>query len=314
MNPNRLDNDGILEFIDGQADWALLESNHEKLDEAVARGCDFYLNDSLWAVSVYHVDYRRASASADVDKAMAGERPCFLCKPNRPKQQRIIDWEGYEILANPYPLDALHLTIAAKEHTPQRIEGHILDMARLCRILSDSMVFYNGPRCGASAPDHLHFQAVDKGMADNFELHLPYTATIYKVGKSILVGAAPGTAPYFFFHIVSAKDAELKQLLGKLRPLLINADPEPMVNVMVWKSRRGTNVVIVPRKAHRPTCYGEGEGQMLISPASLEMAGYFNCARAEDAERLDDGKIREIYSEVAYEPMDYWEKLEQSLS
>ena len=226
----------------------MLGENIDKLVKATEDEKVFFIDSTVWEVSACSLSFRKASATADIDKALAGERPCFLCENARPKEQKHIIWEGYDILANPYPLSVLHLTIAAREHTPQLIAPHIHDMARLTRLLPDHAIFYNGPRCGASAPDHMHFQAVDKRLMYNF---------------------------------TSRRDMLM-----------------PMVNILAWKEKKGTSVVIIPRKAHRPACYGTGEDGMLISPATLEMAGFFTCARPEDVDKLNAETVQQIYDDV----------------
>ncbi len=298
-NPDQLNHEVLEYFFAGQIEkWPMLGQNIDLLVESSEKEKEFKIDSSVWSVSVCSFEYRKTSATADVDKALSGERPCFLCENARPIEQKHIIWEGYDILANPYPLSVLHLTIAAHEHQPQLIEPHIRDMARLTRVLPDHAVFYNGPRCGASAPDHLHFQAIDKRMMYNFTVRRDMLMPLMTEGKSSAVLAVRYQAPFPYIHILAAKDSELVPMFKRIMAALPAADPEPMVNVIAWKDRKGTSVVIIPRRAHRPECYGTGEGEILVSPATLEMAGFFTCSRPEDVDKLDEETVQKIYDDV----------------
>lgn len=297
--PFHFDRDVLTDYlIDQKQEWTLFSENFDIFYKAYDRQIQFYLDKSLWEIDVTTLNYRKASATADVDKALRGERKCFLCADNRPPEQFKIEWENYDILVNPYPLSVLHLTIADTRHRPQLISDSIRDMARLTRILPESMLFYNGPRSGASAPDHFHFQAVTESMSKNFASRREILPVLFSQGKSDVRIALRYHAPYPYFHILSAKDADLVNIFRRIMNALPPAAPEPMVNILAWKDRRGTSVVIVPRRAHRPQCYGEGDDQILVSPASLEMAGLFTTVSRKDAERLTEPMIERIYDDV----------------
>ena len=173
-------------------------------------------------------------------------------------------------------------------------------MSQLTRLLPDMTLFYNGPRCGASAPDHFHFQAVHKEIAANYftrsSIGIPLELDC--IGKSTLSVCHKYLAPYTYIHIIAKKDSELIPLFKKAYAALPPADPEPMMNIMAWKSKLGTEVVIVPRRAHRPKCYGTEPGQHLVSPASAELMGWFPLARHEDLETLNEEAIQKIYDDV----------------
>ena len=148
----------IEEFIAAQcAEWPLAGRNFEALKGVEVR----YVELPDRHIKVQFNPARIVSSGAKVDARSLAERPCFLCDANRPSEQRGIEWgDGrYTILVNPFPIFPRHLTIPAAEHTPQRITGRVADMLRLASELEGYTVFYNGPRCGASAPDHMHFQA-----------------------------------------------------------------------------------------------------------------------------------------------------------
>lgn len=298
-NKDRLGHEALEYFFAGQIKlWPMLGENIDKLVKATEDEKVFFIDSNAWKVSACYLSFRKASATADIDKALAGERPCFLCENARPKEQKHIIWEGYDILANPYPLSVLHLTIAAREHIPQLIAPHIHDMARLTRLLPDHAIFYNGPRCGASAPDHMHFQAVDKRLMYNFTSRRDMLMPLRPEGKSTAMMAVRELAPFPYIHILATKDSELLPLFGRVMAALPAGAPEPMVNILAWKEKKGTSVVIIPRKAHRPACYGTYEGGMLISPATLEMAGFFTCARPGDVDKLNAETVQQIYDDV----------------
>lgn len=143
-------------FITAQrAEWPLAARNFDALDGVEVRSIAMPGMD----IKVQFNPARIVSSGAKVDARSLAERPCFLCGKNRPAEQRGIDWRGYTVLVNPFPIFPRHLTIPAVGHTPQRIQGRVADMLALAAELPGYTVFYNGPRCGASAPDHMHFQA-----------------------------------------------------------------------------------------------------------------------------------------------------------
>lgn len=287
--------------------WPLLGDNVGKILKSQARMRETLLGTTNLKAMVQILPYRKASATSDPDKALSGERPCFLCAANRPREQKALPWEGYEILANPYPLGLPHLTIASKEHRPQLIDGAIRDMARLTRVLPDMAIFYNGPRCGASAPDHLHFQAITKSGIDTTWTIDPELTLLKAEGKARLYAIDTDLTPVPFLEIVSAADADMLRIFRRVMSALPSADPEPMVNIWAFNTREGTRIVIIPRRAHRPSCYGTGEGQLLVSPASLEMSGLFTALSPEQAAMLTEEKITEILTEVSLSKDQYKE-------
>lgn len=300
--PDKFYLDDLIETITFQNHkWNLYDKNFKALVTSFDDARSFILEPYSWKIDYFNVSYRKGSASADVDKAISGERPCFLCDDNRPKEQLSFDWGEYELLLNPYPVSLPHLTIPSRSHKPQLMTPDtIRDMARLTRILPDCAIFYNGPRCGASAPDHFHFQAVEKKIAGNMSVRseIKVPIPLAREGKSTLCISHKNLSPFTYLHIISKKDAELIPLFKKAWAALPPADPEPMVNIIAWKSKLGTEVVIIPRRAHRPECYGEEESQMLISPACVELMGWFPISRVEDFNALTEEKVEKIYDDV----------------
>ncbi len=288
-------------FYEDQIDtWPMLDANTEILDEALQNEKEIYFGDCFWIAEKYLLQYRKGSLTADVDKALSGERPCFLCPPARPAEQKTLGWEGYDILVNPYPVAFPHFTIVDRTHSPQLIKGRIKDMARMTRLFEECCVIYNGPRCGASAPDHMHFQALDFNLMRNIFIALENDLTdeIGRLGKSrvFIPRTNAMAAPYIGLDIAADKD--LEQLFSIIYGLLPAGDPEPMMNIAAVKKNSRTILAIFPRRRHRPANYGDGAGQILISPATLEMLGTFPVSRDKELRYLGEKRIMKIYDEV----------------
>ena len=244
---------------------------------------------------------RIVSSGAKVDAASLAARPCFLCGKNRPAQQMGLDWgEHYTVLINPFPIFPRHLTIPDNGHTIQKIEGRIADMISLASELDGYTVFYNGPRCGASAPDHMHFQA---GNTDFLTLPAALEDAEQKViatdGASTL--ALVDSLPLKLFVIDAADAAEGERLFDRLYHALPvpEGEYEPMMNVLAWATPAGVRVAVVPRKRHRPSFYGtEGDDCMLISPASVDMGGVYITPRPVDFERFGADTVSRLLDEL----------------
>lgn len=244
---------------------------------------------------------RIVSSGAKVDAASLAARPCFLCGKNRPAQQMGLDWsDRYTVLINPFPIFPRHLTVPDNGHTIQKIEGRIADMIRLAAELDGYTVFYNGPRCGASAPDHMHFQA---GNTDFLTLPAALEDAEQKViateGASTL--ALVDSLPLKLFVIDATDAAGGERLFDRLyRTLPVpEGEYEPMMNVLAWATPAGVRVAVVPRKRHRPSFYGtEGDNCMLISPASVDMGGVYITPRPVDFRRFGADTLRRLLDEL----------------
>lgn len=239
---------------------------------------------------------RIVSTGADMSKVENGERPCFLCEKNRPKEQLKGEGiEGFDILINPYPIFPVHLTIASKEHA---LQGEMpLEMVDFAARYPGLVAFYNGAKAGASAPDHLHFQAV---RADE----LPLLSEVEKrhpsssVGKKSSAEIMPNAhAP--FVSIVIPPDMEGMKLLAELPKL--HGQDAGLVNTFVWIGSDGVlRSLIFGRKAHRPTqYYAEGEERLLVSPGALDMAGVMILPREEDFQNITAEQVADIYQQVS---------------
>lgn len=243
---------------------------------------------------------RIASSGAKVDKASLAARPCFLCAKNRPEVQEGIDWKDrYTVLINPFPIFRRHLTIPDTTHTDQLISGRIADMMDLAAALEDYTVFYNGPRCGASAPDHMHFQAGNSDFLTIGEaLEDVELKTVATDGEATL--SLVDSLPVKVFVIDSRDHAAAERLFDRLLAAMPvpEGEKEPMLNLLCYPTPAGERLVVVPRKKHRPSCYGTEPGCMLISPASVDVGGVFITPRPEDFEAFDSNAIRDILLEV----------------
>lgn len=244
---------------------------------------------------------RAVSSAAKVDAASLKARKCFLCAANRPAEQRGLAWgDRYTILINPFPIFPRHLTVPDDSHTDQLILGRIADMARLAAELDEYTVFYNGPRCGASAPDHMHFQA---GNSDFLTVAANLDGTELKTiatdGESTLSLSEALPLKMFVIDADSPEAAErLFDRLYKAMPVP-DGESEPMMNILAFATPSGVRIVVVPRKRHRPSFYGtEGDDCMLISPASVDMGGVFITPRLADFERFDADTVRRLIDEL----------------
>lgn len=258
----------------------------------------------------------RRIKSATADISQIGRRECFLCKKNRPQDQ-LSQGKGrnFTVLANPYPVLENHTTIVANAHVPQTFLPQLDTMQDIIEQEEEGIIcFYNGPKCGASAPDHAHLQA---GYVDE----LPLFDEGYKM-------EAVAVSPEKYLVLSETLDMttdypcpvfRLKGFTDRLnsRPLLrilleslpkVEGEDEPRMNAICRKDYFGYNLYVIPRSKHRPDCYSaQGDEQLLISPAALEMAGLFPIARTEDYDRMDEQQVKDILSEVGITPEEAYE-------
>lgn len=231
---------------------------------------------------------RYNSAAAKIDSESLSKRECFLCSEHQPIEQETILWQDtYKIQINPYPIFNRHLTLSHVEHQPQAIVPHIDQMMQLAALLPGYVLFYNGPTCGASAPDHLHFQA-----APFSELPLCREANHDYCDMSV----------YFpFFYIIRKKASEAKHWFHVFEQGMqeINQkEGEYPQNVLCWRTKKEWHIIIIPRSKHRPDCYGYDEEHFLLSPASVELTGVWPIARECDYNRITPSLLQSISEEV----------------
>ena len=247
---------------------------------------------------------RAVSTLARTDAAAIKARPCFLCRENRPAQQEALPFEGcdgrrYEMLVNPFPIFPEHYTVPAVEHTPQRIAGRFPDMLRLAEAFPGMVVFYNGPESGASAPDHFHFQMGCRGflpVETHFDRLRPVTVMRPGIADIAVTSAyIPG------LPVITAPDgaSATAAFLRVLRSLPVSpATGEPQLNILCWKDTLFRTLVI-PRKAHRPSCYFAPEDRAVrISPASVDLGGVFIVPVEDDFRRVNAQVLRTVIEET----------------
>lgn len=287
-------------FIESQlTEWELASVNYRDLGNVKTKTLKF----DGFEVIVQFNPKRIVSSAAKVDARSIEARPCFLCSQNRPSQQRGLKFgNDYIILVNPFPIFPKHLTIPQEKHTPQLIQNHFEDMLDLAAELTDFVVFYNGPKCGASAPDHFHFQAGSKSfMTIEKDFHNLALRQLVKVKDQVKIykwdhylrNAISFQSPYkknlsiFFDRFYKAFDR-----------LQANGE-EPMLNVLAYLDNGEWLVHLFPRKLHRPTQYFEqGEKQLLLSPASVDMGGVFITPREEDFLKIKEGDVADMLTQV----------------
>lgn len=267
---------------------------------------------------------RIASTGAKVDKKSISERPCFLCAINRPNEQIDLPMlKRYQLLVNPYPILPKHFTIPRRYHTPQLIKGNYLDMMRITQSLDELFVFYNGPVCGASAPDHMHFQAGSRGIVplerDFDSKYIRTCSRLYPVSEEEFIEASQleplsddigifclrGYACPAFV-IVSTEPETNAILFDKLYNSfsLAEGESEPKMNIISFShnctSRNGKCIysIIIPRAKHRPDCFfEEGEDKCLVSPGAIDMGGLLITPREEDYKSMTAEKAFSIIAE-----------------
>lgn len=276
-------------------DWQTVTQNYGALERVETRE----LNLDGSTVMLQFNPERIRSSAAKVDAASLKARKCFLCCENQPQEQEMISWHGkFKIQVNPYPIFPRHLTIALMEHLPQSVMGRIGDMLSLSADLPEFVLFYNGPKCGASAPDHMHFQAGNKGFmpfCDEFQ-SASVKVKMFAGGKISFCSSSPGR-PF----VISSEDAnEVETLFSQLVSLLPvgEGEVEPMMNVLCWYEQNIYHLAIFPRVKHRPSNYGEGEGQFLLSPASVDMGQAFAVPVEKDFKSLTASDVQAMFDEL----------------
>lgn len=246
---------------------------------------------------------RIVSTGAKIDKKTLGDRPCFLCDKNRPKEQILkqID-ERFLLLVNPFPILPVHFTIPARKHQPQSIYKNYGEMHRFLSLHSELMVFYNGPKCGASAPDHLHFQAGTSGILPlqaNWQRLSRNLTDIISLNDDEKIALIHDFVVPAFVIISKSEDSDeaLFQRLYKSMPVR-GDETEPMMNIIAWRKGDEYISVVIPREKHRPEAYfAEGDAQMMVSPGALDMSGLIITPREEDFRKLTEESATAILQE-----------------
>lgn len=284
--------------------WQLASSNFRALKTAPSREVDVF----GLKCRIQYNPRRVISSTADTSPAAIASRKCFLCADNRPKEQFHLGFEGrkgrnYHIQINPYPIFRGHLVIVRDEHIPQEIWHHFPDMLDFAARYKDYLVFYNGPSSGASAPDHLHFQAIPKhnlpleDVVDEFLDHPGEPlATVKDASLYKFDGYARG---------VFALKATTSKSLAKLFYRLLDCtdrgkgEEEPMFNLYAYVKNGEYRTIVVMRSAKRSHhFYSEGADHLTISPGAADIAGLFVAPFREDYDKADTALLEELLSEV----------------
>ena len=246
---------------------------------------------------------RIVSTGAKIDKKTLGDRPCFLCDKNRPKEQisKQID-ERFLLLVNPFPILPVHFTIPARKHQPQSIYKNYGEMHRFLSLHSELMVFYNGPKCGASAPDHLHFQAGTSGILPlqaNWQRLSRNLTDIFSLNDDEKIALIHDFVVPAFVIISKSEDSDEALFHRLYKSMPVRGDEtEPMMNIIAWRKGDEYISVVIPREKHRPEAYfAEGDAQMMVSPGALDMSGLIITPREEDFRKLTEESATAILQE-----------------
>ncbi len=295
--------DRINELFSSQLlEWDLAKQNYNQLEKVRTRKLDF----GNFEIYVQFNPERIRSSAAKVDAKSIGERPCFLCSKNRPTEQRGIFFEKtLTILVNPFPIFSHHLTIPSEFHTDQRIKNSFDTMLSLAQAMPLYTVFYNGPQCGASAPDHFHFQAGNNGF-------MPIESDFRNGKHTTLHSTKPGIEVWewesYLRGIITLKGSDKEKLVRYFDRLFkrfsdIQADRvEPMLNILAMYSSGEWIIHIIPRKQHRPAqFFAKGDDQILISPAAVDLGGVIITPREEDFNDIRKSDIEDIFRQICFE-------------
>ncbi|MCE1197445.1 MAG: DUF4922 domain-containing protein [Marinilabiliales bacterium] len=308
--------DRFAHFLEQQnQSWPLSASNYRGLAKVEEKSFSI----GGWTLKVQFNPERIRSSAAKVDAGSIAARKCFLCRENRPPEQLELETGGeFLILVNPYPIFRHHFTITSLRHTDQRILANLATLLSLAREMEGYTLFYNGPECGASAPDHLHFQAGEKGF---MPVDTAFERLKWEDGALLMESATTKIWAFdtYLRKMISLEtsDAEsgvcfmkrILETLGSMQP----EKAEPMINLLCSWSAGKWILHLFPRKLHRPSYYfAEGEAQLLISPASVDLGGVFITPRREDFEKITSADILDIFDQIGLEE-DKMEHLKQAI-
>ncbi|MCL2596206.1 MAG: DUF4922 domain-containing protein [Paludibacter sp.] len=277
-------------------DWTTARENFENLKNVEIKS----LNFEGFSVEVHLNQSRLRSAAAKLDTLSIRECQCFLCAKNRPIGQRSVDCSHFELLVNPYPIFPQHFTIASKQHEPQKIDGYFSDFLNFTKNLSDFVVFFNAAGCGASAPDHLHFQAGTK----NF---LP-VINDYKNLKQKNAKLIFSTNNYEIFLLnnylrkVYCIETSREESANQAFDFMKNKKmfDTNKINIVAVFESGNFQIFIFPRRAFRPQqFFAENESErLLISPGSVEMSGILITPIAAHFNKITKNDVISIYEQV----------------
>jgi len=283
-----------------QSEWPTMAENYNALSNVKVKNFDF----NGFAFKVQFNPARITSSAAKVDKESIQKRACFLCKENRPPQQRDIIFDNsFAILINPFPIFPEHFTIASLQHIPQQIAGNFTTMLLLAQAMQSFTIFYNGPRCGASAPDHFHFQAGNKGFM-TIENEMQALVSLYgtkcECNSGLYYKIADGIRNFIYIQSGNQQDVEniFSDIYDKLVKKYQNSD-EPDLNILCSYTEGQWAVCIFPRAKHRPWQYfAEGIQNILLSPASVDLGGVLITPLEKDFDKISASDIIDILNQI----------------
>lgn len=326
-------NDKVSALVAAQlSDWETAGRNYDALNRIRTKQVDF----GTFRMEVQFNPDRARSTTARTDNQSIAERPCFLCRAKRSPEQSAILSDGYEILVNPYPIFPLHLTLPHTRHIPQRIIGHFTDLLSFAHDLPGFTLFYNGAECGASAPDHFHFQAAGQGrmpieqeVKTRTEREILYKAgdtTIWSMEEYLrpaIVVESPDPAQSAalaetIMHCLDIREDSIGQhpadttIFDKTGQASKKTELEPKVNVLCFFDGI-YRLIIFPRTAHRPHQYfAEGEQQILFSPGAADMAGLIVTVRETDFDRMSAELLSDLFRQLV--PSDLpWQHIKECI-
>lgn len=286
-------------YREQQRVWPMLAEGVAALQNVQVREVDC----GPFSVRMQFNPKRIVSTGAKVDAATIKERKCFLCVGNLPaEQQGVLYKEKFLVLCNPMPIFREHFTISHIDHIPQSIEEQILTFLSLAKDMSPVYsVFYNGPKCGASAPDHMHFQVSPAALIPVEHESARYARSVKKIndvdvsvlenyGRSVIVleGSDEHRMELVFLRLTSVMRRVLQ------------TNEEPMMNVIGSYSNNSWKVIVFVRAKHRPSLFfKEGDEKVMISPASVDIGGLVVTPMENDFHRVNGAMITEIYREVS---------------
>jgi hypothetical protein len=281
--------------------WRNLEQGYESLKDTRVRE----ITCNGFSVRVQRNPGRIRSTLADVGEKSVNERQCFLCLNNLPEDQKgVLYHREFLILCNPMPVFSGHFTVAHIVHQPQAITEHTDVFFHLMSDFgSNWSVLYNGPRCGASAPDHLHFQAIPSGKMP-IEKEIMDEKRLLRIARidGVQVSRARGLGRELI--VLEGDDpvgmaGTFKRIVAELEKVF-NTDNEPMMNITGSHDGEKWRLMVFPRARHRPDAFfKEGDARVAVSPAVIEMGGVLVTPMERDFERLDASAVESIFGEVS---------------
>ena len=296
---NNLNNQVKSLFDEQVANWELARRNFAGLKTVQTKTFNFGDFD----IKVQFNPARIVSSGAKVDAKTIAERKCFLCSEHLPTEQKGIEAGNYTILVNPFPIFPEHFTIPHTEHIRQQIKPFFGDMLELAKAMDDYLIFYNGPKCGASAPDHMHFQAGTRDflplISDYKRLKATHTDVLVEDDKYTVFCMKNYLRTVYCIESGNAKESKL--VFNSLYTNLQQSNTEePMMNVVCTFEDGIWYTFVLPRKEFRPWQFtAEGDQQLMVSPATVEMCGIFITPIEQHFEKITKEDVISILEQVS---------------